>query len=126
MYKKSHLWLIFVLSSTIATTPIAYAQNKDADLAVWMEKNKSECLEEASVVADAKWRKLKKSPKYSPDMLTDDNYKILVKFAQQQCISVRNVVMLRLMKSHLSTKDATEISLDKSIEEQMAIIEALL
>jgi hypothetical protein len=108
------------------STPIAHAQTQDADLAVWMERNKKECLEEASVIADAKWRKLKKSPKYTPEIRTVDDYKILLKFAQQQCISVRNVVMMRLMKSRLSTKDAGEISLDKSIEEQMAIVEALL
>lgn len=104
----------------------ARAQNVDADLAVWMEKNKAECLQQASVLSDARWNKWKKSPSYSPEKLTDSDYKIVMKVAQQQCISVRNVVMLRQLKSRISSEDAGKMEIDRSIEEQMLIIEKTL
>lgn len=103
-----------------------HAHSLDADIGAWMEKNKNECLLQASVLADARWSKWQKSSKFSPGQLTDNDYKTAIKIAQQQCISVRNVVMLRQLKSRVSSEEAVKIEVDKSIEEQMLIIEKTL
>lgn len=74
-------------------------------------------------MAEAKWAKLKKSPKFSSEIKTNEIYAAIVAALQQQCVSVKTVSLLRLLKSQVPSKQATEMKLDEMIIEQLSIIE---
>lgn len=111
----------------LALTPLhASAQLSRTDIEAEMSKISHHCLEYASVMADVKWRKYNKLHANMTGSPTGEDYSKLVSNEQQQCVSVENILLMQMVKSLISTDDAAKMKVDKSIEEQMSIIERTL
>lgn len=84
------------------------------------------CEDQGRILAEARINKWKKAGQNVEERLGENAFSIISKILHQQCVSIQHVALLRMMKSFISTEEASRMNIDGEISRQMEIIERTL
>lgn len=83
------------------------------------------CEEHGRILAEAKFNKWKKMGR-DTDRLGENAFALVSRVMKQQCVSIHHVALLSMMKSLITTEEASRLDIDGEIARQMEIIEKTL